>query len=81
MASKLTELAIDCRDPRGLARFWCSVLDYEVQDDADGLVTTWGPFTILRNGPGGAASSMTDGTSTATYAYDPDGSYVEFSTA
>jgi hypothetical protein len=21
---------IDCADPNGLARFWCSVLDYEV---------------------------------------------------
>src|SRR5262252_8837648 len=33
MTSKFTELAIDCADPGGLARFWCSVLDYEVQDD------------------------------------------------
>jgi hypothetical protein len=29
MTSKFTELAIDCADPNGLARFWCSVLDYE----------------------------------------------------
>ena len=27
MTSKFTELAIDCADPNGLARFWCSVLD------------------------------------------------------
>ena len=33
MISKFTELAIDCADPNGLARFWCSVLDYEVQDE------------------------------------------------
>jgi len=39
MASKFTELAIDCADPHGLARFWCSVLDYEVRDEADGVVT------------------------------------------
>ncbi|MGH3324166.1 MAG: VOC family protein, partial [Streptomyces sp.] len=26
MTSKFTELAIDCADPDGLARFWCSVL-------------------------------------------------------
>jgi hypothetical protein len=39
MASKFTELAIDCADPRGLARFWCSVLDYEVQAEEDGTVT------------------------------------------
>jgi Glyoxalase-like domain len=38
MTSKFTELAIDCADPSGLARFWCSVLDYEVQDEDDGLV-------------------------------------------
>jgi hypothetical protein len=39
MTSKFTELAIDCADPDGLARFWCSVLDYEVQDEGDGIVT------------------------------------------
>jgi acyl-ACP thioesterase len=39
MTSKFTELAIDCADPNGLARFWCSVLDYEVQDEDDGIVT------------------------------------------
>jgi hypothetical protein len=27
VTSKFTELAIDCADPNGLARFWCSVLD------------------------------------------------------
>jgi hypothetical protein len=39
MTSKFTDLAIDCGDPNGLARFWCSVLDYEVQDEDDGIVT------------------------------------------
>ncbi|MDQ1602231.1 MAG: hypothetical protein QOE01_76 [Actinomycetota bacterium] len=39
MTSKFTELAIDCADPKGLARFWCSVLDYVVQDEDDGTVT------------------------------------------
>lgn len=43
MTSKFTELAIDCADPRGLARFWCSVLDYEVKDEADGIVTIGSP--------------------------------------
>ncbi|MFI7064373.1 VOC family protein [Kribbella sp. NPDC050124] len=42
MASKFTELAIDCADPRGLARFWCSVLDYEVQSEEEGGVVTIG---------------------------------------
>ena len=44
MASKFTELAIDCADPGGLARFWCSVLDYEVQDEDDGIVTIGFPM-------------------------------------
>ncbi|WP_026875308.1 VOC family protein [Jiangella gansuensis] len=39
MTSRFTDLAIDCADPHGLARFWCSVLGYEVQDVEDGLVT------------------------------------------
>jgi catechol 2,3-dioxygenase-like lactoylglutathione lyase family enzyme len=44
MTSKLTEVAIDCADPRALARFWCSVLGYEVQDESDGVVTIGSPL-------------------------------------
>ncbi len=44
MTSKFTELAIGCADPGGLARFWCSVLDYEVQDEDDGIVTIGSPM-------------------------------------
>jgi Glyoxalase-like domain len=43
VASKFTELAIDCADPGGLARFWCSVLDYEVQDEDEGFVAIGSP--------------------------------------
>lgn len=43
MTSKFTELAIDCADPGGLARFWCSVLGYEVHDEEDGVVTIGSP--------------------------------------
>lgn len=44
MASKFTELAIDCHDPGRLARFWCAVLGYEVQDeDEDGNVAIGSP--------------------------------------
>nr|WQM80035.1 VOC family protein [Streptomyces sp.] len=43
MASKFTELAIDCADPDALAGFWCAVLDYVVQDEEDGLVTIGSP--------------------------------------
>jgi len=39
MTSRFTELAIDCHDPGGLARFWCSVLDYEVQYQDEEIVT------------------------------------------
>jgi hypothetical protein len=44
MTSKFTELAIDCADPAGVARFWCSVLDYEVQGEDDGVVTIGSPM-------------------------------------
>jgi hypothetical protein len=44
MTSKFTELAVDCADPHGLARFWCAVLGYEVLDEADGLVTIGAPL-------------------------------------
>jgi hypothetical protein len=43
MTSKFTELAIDCADPGGLARFWCSVLDYEVLDEAEEVVSIGSP--------------------------------------
>lgn len=47
VASKFTELAIDCADPAGLARFWCSVLGYEVRDeDAEEGVVTIGPRAV-----------------------------------
>jgi hypothetical protein len=44
MTSKFTELAIDCADPGVLARFWCAVLDYEVQDEDDGVVCIGSPL-------------------------------------
>ncbi|MFE7130570.1 VOC family protein [Streptomyces sp. NPDC057638] len=46
MASKFTELAIDCADPHGLARFWCSVLGYEVREvyEGEGFITIGSPL-------------------------------------
>ncbi|UGQ13002.1 VOC family protein [Yinghuangia sp. ASG 101] len=39
MASVWTELVIDCREPRGLADFWCAVLEYtHLEEDQDGDV-------------------------------------------
>lgn len=43
MTSKFTELAIDCADPDGLARFWCAALGYEMQDAEDGVVIIGSP--------------------------------------
>ncbi|MHC5704953.1 VOC family protein [Streptomyces tirandamycinicus] len=54
MASRFTELAIDCADPRGLAWFWCSVLDYQVREEGEGIVTIGpavGPEGEHRPGP------------------------------
>jgi hypothetical protein len=71
MASKFTELAIDSADPHGLARFWCAVLDYEVQDEDDEIVTI-------------GASVMPDGKDhrgpvppTLTFAHVPEGKTVK----
>ncbi|MEQ4206426.1 VOC family protein [Actinopolymorpha sp. B9G3] len=60
MTSKFTELAIDCADPNGLARFWCAVLDYEVQDEDDGIVAI-GPATVpdATNHPGPVPPTLT----------------------
>jgi hypothetical protein len=65
MTSKFTELAIDCADPSGLARFWCAVLGYEVQDDGeddgeDGVVTIGSPLVPEgRSRPGPVPPTLT----------------------
>ena len=71
MASKFTELAIDCADPSGLARFWCSVLDYEVQDEDDEIVTI-GPPVVPEdeNHPGPVPPTL-------TFAHVPEGKTVK----
>ncbi len=71
MASKFTELAIDCADPAGLAGFWCSVLDYEVQDEDDGLVTIGSPLVPDRmDHPGPVPPTL-------TFARVPEGKTVK----
>jgi hypothetical protein len=35
MASRISELIINCRDPHRLAEFWCEVLDFIVLDADD----------------------------------------------
>ncbi|SDN23757.1 VOC family protein [Allokutzneria albata] len=71
MASKFTELAIDCADPVGLARFWCAVLGYEVQDEEHGLVTIGSPEVPEgRNRPGPVPPTL-------TFARVPEGKTVK----
>ncbi|MGN5630452.1 VOC family protein [Streptomyces sp. AC154] len=45
MASRFTELSVDCHDPDGLARFWCEVLDFKVIDRSEDKVEigSWEP--------------------------------------
>lgn len=52
MVSTLTEVAVDCADPHVLARFWCAVLGYEVQevDEAEGYVCVGPPAAAARPG-------------------------------
>ncbi|MET8558309.1 VOC family protein [Streptomyces sp. NPDC004959] len=58
MASRFTELAVDCVDPRALARFWCEVLGYEVYEDEGGeYVSIGAPGTGARR-PGDAPPSL-----------------------
>jgi hypothetical protein len=71
MVSKFTELAIDCADPIGLARFWCSVLGYEVQEEEDGLVTIGSP--MVRDG----RNHLGPAPPTLTFAYVPEGKTVK----
>ena len=47
MAARLTEISIDARDPRALARFWGEVLGWPVTDDERGLswISETGDYT------------------------------------
>jgi len=67
MTSKFTELAIDCADPGGLALFWCSALDYQVQDEDDETVTIGPPRVADGNNHRGPVPP------TLTFARVPEG--------
>jgi Glyoxalase-like domain len=71
VTSKFTELAIDCDDPHGLARFWCSVLDYEVHEEGDGFVTIGSPRAEEGNDHRGPVPP------TLTFAHVPEGKTVK----
>jgi len=72
VTSKLTEIAIDCADPLALARFWCSVLGYDVQDeDEEGVVTIGSPLAPEgRERPGPVPPTL-------TFARVPEGKVVK----
>jgi catechol 2,3-dioxygenase-like lactoylglutathione lyase family enzyme len=71
VTSKLTELAIDCADPDRLARFWCEVLDYEVRDVDDGIVTiAFREVAEDRDRPGAVVPTL-------TFARVPEGKTVK----
>lgn len=38
MASRFTELVVDCHDPRRLGEFWSALLGYKVTDEDDNIV-------------------------------------------
>ncbi len=71
MTSKFTELAIDCADPHGLARFWCSVLGYEVQGEDGGVVTIGSPAVPEGGSHRGPLPP------TLTFAHVPEGKTVK----
>ena len=50
VASRITELVLDARDPELLARFWCEVLGY-VELDRDGDDIEIGPPGVGFGGP------------------------------
>jgi hypothetical protein len=71
MTSKFTELAIDCADPQRLARFWCSVLDYEVHEEDDGIVTIASPAVPEGKSRPGPVPPM------LTFAHVPEGKTIK----
>src|SRR5688572_14911890 len=45
MASRITELVIDCHDPQRLAAFWCEVLGYVELERDEGAIEIGPPGT------------------------------------
>jgi catechol 2,3-dioxygenase-like lactoylglutathione lyase family enzyme len=61
MACRISELVIDCNDPRRLAAFWCEVLGWVVLDGATDDEVDIGPAGV---GFGGPQPTLTFGRST-----------------
>ncbi|WP_084958597.1 VOC family protein [Thermoactinospora rubra] len=50
MACRVTEIVLDCADPRALASFWSRVLDFRVVDQEEDVVelgSDSSPFTLV----------------------------------
>ena len=71
MTSKLTEVGVDCAEPRSLARFWCSALGYEVYAEHDDLVTIGPPESA------GFETRIGPVPPTLTFALVPEGKTVK----
>ncbi|MBB6171736.1 catechol 2,3-dioxygenase-like lactoylglutathione lyase family enzyme [Nocardiopsis mwathae] len=54
MACRVSELVIECKDPQGLAAFWCEVLGFIVLDPDDDGAVEIGP----RGGFGGSQPTL-----------------------
>ncbi|MGW4799921.1 VOC family protein, partial [Nonomuraea sp. NPDC004297] len=54
MSCRISELVINCHDPRRLAEFWCEVLDFVVLDTDDDGAVEIGP----REGFGGLQPTL-----------------------
>jgi catechol 2,3-dioxygenase-like lactoylglutathione lyase family enzyme len=54
MACRITELVLDCRDPGGLAAFWCEVLGWKVLYQEDDGSVELGP----EDGDGGPQPTL-----------------------
>ena len=51
MASRITELVLDCRDPSSLARWWAEVLDFAVLEETEDGIVEIGPPAQGAKGP------------------------------
>jgi hypothetical protein len=47
VASRLTQVAIDCANPRRLAEFWAAVLGYEITEESETVVSLEAPDKSL----------------------------------
>jgi hypothetical protein len=66
MASRISELVIDCRDPQRLAEFWCAVLGFTVLDVEHGAIEIGPPDGFGGPQPTSARPARSRGTASPT---------------